>query len=108
MNDHPAIDEIKKRLEGYSNVPIVREKNTLFVEPKDSRGFRVMLEDYSKKFVVFCDGWSYDQFFENDHEKAAQLFLFALTAAARLRVRERKQNRYWWLLESCVNGEWGS
>ena len=107
MNDHPAIVEIKKQLEGYSNVPIVQKKNTLFVEPKDSKGFRVWLKDNSKEFVVFCDRWSYDQFFENDHEKAAILFLFALTASARLRVREKKQKRYWWLLESCVNGEWG-
>jgi len=92
MNDHPAIDEIKKRLEEHSNVPLIRENNTLFVESNDSNGFKVLLEDNSKDFVVFCDGWSYDQFFENDHEKAARLFLFALTASARLRVREKKTN----------------
>ena len=64
-----------------------------------------MIDDNSTDFVVFCDGWSYDQLIEYD--QAASLFLFGLTAAARLRVREKNQKRYRWLLESCVNGEWG-
>ena len=105
MNDHPAIEEIKKRLEKFPKIPFVQEGNSLFIEPKDSNGFKVIIDDNSTDFVVFCDGWSYDQL--TSYEEAARLFLFGLTAASRLLVREKKQKRYWWLLESCMGGVWG-
>jgi hypothetical protein len=105
MNNLPVIDKIKKQLEVFPNLPLVQEENTLFVEPRDSNGFKVLVEDNLTDFVVFCDGWSYDIL--TDFESVAQLFVFPLTAAARLLVREKNQKRYWWLLESCLNGEWG-
>ncbi len=106
MEKYPAIDEIKKRLEEFPDLPLIQEENTLSIEPKNSTGFRVLLEDNSTNFAVFCDGWSYDQL--TSYGAATQLFIFALTAAARLQVREKNQKRYWWLLESNHNGEWGS
>jgi len=35
------------------------------------------------------------------------LYLFGLTAAAGLWKREKDQKRHWWLLETCIEGEWG-
>jgi hypothetical protein len=105
MNNHPVIDKIKKQLEVFPNLPLIQEGNTLFIEPRDSNGFKVLVEDNSTDFVVFCDGWSYDIL--TDFERVAKLFVLPLTAAARLLVREKNQKRYWWLLESCLNGQWG-
>ena len=37
----------------------------------------------------------------------AKLDLFGLTTAAGLWIREKNQKRHWWLLETCIEGEWG-
>ena len=105
MNNQPAIDQILNRLKDLPDIPIVHRENILLIEPKNEKGFRVLLEDNSEQFTVFCDLWSYDQLFH--YEDAAKFFLFALTAAARLLVKERNQKRYWLLLESCIEGIWG-
>ena len=88
MTNHTVINEIKKHIGGFSDLPIVQEKNILFVEPKDSKGFRVLLEYNSNEFVVLYDLWSQDQF--DSYEVVAKLDLFGLTTAAGLWIREKK------------------
>ena len=105
VNSYPAINEIKKRLSIFPELPLVQEGNSIFIEPKDSNGFKVILDDNKTEFVLFCDGWSYELF--TNSEITARAFILALTSAARLLVREKKQQRYWWLLETCLNNKWG-
>jgi len=102
MNNHPAIDEVLSRLKDFPAVPITQQENTLSVEPKNANGFRVELIDNSTEFTVYCDGWFNDYIF--DYEQASKLFLFSLTTAARLRVKEKNQKRYWFGLESRLDG----
>ena len=104
MNNHPAINEILSRLDGQPGLPVVRVDNSLSIEPENSSGFRVELRDYSTKFLVYLDGWHTDQF--NTYEDAAKCFLFGLTAAARLLVKQRGRWRYWWNFETFADGVW--
>ena len=105
INSCPAINEIRKRLAVFPELPIIQKENSLFIEPKDLRGFKVIIDDNRTNFTLLCDGWSYDQF--TNYEIAARAFILGLSAAARLLVREKNQQRYWWLLETCLNNEWG-
>ena len=102
MSDHPAIDEVLSRLKNFPAVPITQQDNTLSVEAKYDNGFRVELIDNSTEFTVYCDMWFNDYIF--DYEQASKLFLFSLTTAARLRVKEKNQKRYWFGLESSLDG----
>jgi hypothetical protein len=104
-NGYPAIGEIKKRLAVFPDLPIIQEGNSLYIEPKDMKGFKVIIDDNRTEFSLFCDGWSYDQF--TDPKLVARTFVLALSPASRLLVREKNQQRYWWLLELCLNNEWG-
>ncbi len=104
MNNYPAINEIRRRLSSFPDLPLIQRGRSLYLKPKDSSGFKVVIDDYKTEFTVFCDGWSYDQL--TNYEEAARLFIFPLSAAARLLVREKNQKRYWWVLESCLMGEW--
>jgi hypothetical protein len=105
MDNYPAINRVLTYLKLFPDIPFKHRENTLLIEPKSKDGFQVILEDYSTQFTIFFDLWSYDQIF-ND-EDAARMFLLGLTATTRLLVKEKNQKRYWWLLETCIDGVWG-
>lgn len=102
MVDYPAINEVLNHLKNFPDIPIIQKDNTITIEPKDNNGFRVELIDNSSEFIVYCDGWFNDNLF--DCEQALKLFLFSLTTAARLRVKENNLKRYWFALESSIDG----
>jgi len=102
---HPAIVEVLNRLKNLSSIPIIQNGDTISIEPINSNGFKCELVDSGLNYMVFFDGWHTDQF--NSFEDAAKCFLFGLTTAARLCVKERGNWRYWWNLETYADGEWG-
>jgi hypothetical protein len=101
-----AIDEIKSRLQKYSQAQAEIEGNRVTVLPLDANGFAVLLVDNSPNYTVSFDAWH--EKCENI-EKALDAFTFSPSAYRRLKVGYCGNfARVRTVEEIDENGEWPS
>ena len=100
-----AIDDLKARLEGRSDVSVEVKDDWLTVRCPAARGYEVSFWEADDEWVVFYEGW-HEHF--DSPEKAVQCFWDGLTGDYRIKVFKRGGKAYRWTLEIKSDGRWVS
>jgi len=98
------LDEIEQRLRRYPQATYERNDNSITVEPLDSDGFEVSIEDHGQHNYTICfNGWHEN--FDSD-EEAFNVFACGLSSDCRLKEYRRGGFPYRWTLEGSEEGKW--
>ena len=104
---HPLLTELSERLVRFGT-PHDATDQRVTVPAKDPDGFDVDLTITGSEAVVTLGGGWHESFsLPEESEPAQQLFMLALTEAARLKVTRRGGVEHLWTLETRVEGVWG-
>ena len=101
---HP-INEIKHKLEKYSELTVVTDKYSITVKNESLNGFDVSFYDDKFEYTVCFDGW-HEHFEKNDYVNAINCFAFGLSDKCRIKVLSRGGVDYKWVVQSYENGKW--
>lgn len=83
---------------------ILQEGDCLSAVPKGSEGFRVSLKAGENEYTVsYDDGW-HDHF--TDEKDALGCFFFGLSEQCRLKILQRGDFPYRWIVEYFEEGQW--
>jgi len=98
------LDEIEQRLRKYPQARYERNDNSITVEPLDSDGFEVSIQDHGQHNYTICfNGWH--ETFASD-EEALNVFVCGLSSECRLKEYRRGRFPYRWTLEGNEDGKW--
>jgi hypothetical protein len=98
------LDDIEHRLRKSPQLTYERKANSITVEPYDSDGFEVSIQDHGLHNYTICfNGWHED--FDSD-EEALNVFAFGLSSDCRLKEYRRGGFPYRWTLEGKEDGIW--
>jgi hypothetical protein len=103
---HPVIAELSARLRKFG-VPYVTEDDSLTVVPSGSDDYQVDVTVVGAEATVTLGGGWHEHFsLPERSEPMQQLFMLALTDAARLKVTRRGEFEHKWTLETRADGTW--
>lgn len=99
------IDEIKLRLEKYSEVVFEEKENYICVLPSSKRGFDVWFAEDEREYTVGFSCW-HEHFDKDELEYALNCFAWGLSDSCRLKVYSRTGKEYKWVVQSFEEENW--
>jgi hypothetical protein len=98
-----AIEAIREKLPRYPELRAAETASSITVQPQQSNGFPVRLDEYSRGFTVSFAGW-HEEF--DSASEALNCFAFGLSESCRLRVLSRGSFDYRWTVQHFRDGAW--
>ena len=98
-----AIEAIREKLQRYPQLRAEETANSITVEPQQSDGFPVRLDEHGGGYTVSFTGWHEE--FDTESE-ALNCFAFGLSESCRLRVLSRGSFDYHWTVQHLRDGAW--
>ena len=98
-----AIEAIREKLQRYPQLRAEETATSITVEPQQSDGFPVRLDEHGRGYTVSFAGWHEE--FDTESE-ALNCFAFGLSESCRLRVLGRGSFDYHWTVQHLRDGAW--